>query len=313
MALLMFVVLFGQSAFRKHNAQAPVGGDGHLKDNRIEQPERPIMPGDLKLAKPKPMPAVDGKRLFGGVSSTVFNDVEDDAVFRSAENETFFTLMGAMQEADLRDVEEASIGRKTFVQLFEQANDYRGEIVTIGGTVERLIPQTKPLENRHDVEKYYEVWIRPDGGNLPMVAVCLELPPDYPASGSPAVDISGYFYKRLGYVSEEEASGNQAQPGLKNVYRSAPLVLAKTLTVRPAPVVAQAADDKGPAFLAGVPLPIPAKYVLPLLGIGMIVTVALSAWAFGLMRTPVRRGPIIGGRPTEEPAVTNLNSLELDT
>jgi hypothetical protein len=315
MAALLFVVLFGQSAYRKFRGPGPGPGpgDGHLTDNKIERPEQLIMPGQWNPPKPKPMLPVEGKRLFGGVSSTVFHNVEDDAGYRSAENDTFFTLMRAMQDADRRDVEAASIGRKTFVQLFEQANDYRGEIVTIGGTVMRLIPQTKPLENRHGVKKYYEVWLRPDGGNLPMVAVCLELPADYPASGSPQVDISGYFYKRFGYPSAEEAAGNHEETGTKNVYRSAPLVLAKTLTVRPTDVAAAAAEDEGPAFLAGVPLPIPSKYVLPLLGVGMIVTVALSAWAFGLMRTPVRRGPIVGGHRTDEPPVTNLNSLEVDT
>src|SRR5207248_341476 len=144
-----------------------------------------------------------------------------------------------------------------FLQLQEQSDAYRGEIVTVGGTVERIIPQNNPPENAAGIKKFYEIWIRPDGSRLPIVAVCLELPPDYPSGKSPGIDITGFFYKRLGYASAEPAAGDSRQTGLKNVFRSSPLVLAKTVQVRAAPPVAAAKPvHEGPDFLAGVPLPI---------------------------------------------------------
>lgn len=322
MALLVFVALFGGTKWKEQKARLFAPADQGMADNRIEPPkkddqaEKLIMPGDLKAPEAKPVFAGEGKLLFGGARSKTFDVLEDDTVFRSAENNAFFSLLKVMQDADERDVELASIGPKTFVQLYQQSDVYRGEIVTVGGVVERVIPQTQPLPNKQGIEKYYEIWLRPDGGRLPIVAEVLELPDDYPTGTRPAVDVSGFFYKRLGYASQEPASGNTAETGMKNVFRSSPLVLAKTLKLRPVAATAPvAADDDGPAFLTGVPLPFPSKYVLPIMGIGMIVLVGMSAWAFRLMRTSATaRGPIVGGRrPTDEPAEpVNLNSLNLE-
>lgn len=326
MALLMFVILFGQQAWQKFRGNAPPRADGGLADNRIAQPvnppekrpdDRPIMPGDLKVPEARPALPIDGKRLFGGVSSKLFDVLSDDGTYRAAENDAFFTLLKTLDQSDERDVDLASIGRKTFLQLHEQSAEYRGEIVTVGGVVERVLPQANPPENKHGIHKFYELWIRPDGGRLPIVVVCLDLPRDYPIGTPTTVDASGYFYKRLGYASAEPAKGDAAKTGAKNVFRTSPLVLAKTVRIRPqiAAAPAAAADDDGvPPFLRGVPLPVPARWALPLLGIGMIVTVALSAYAFKLAKTPVTgRGPIVGRRRDEaEPPPTNLNSIRVE-
>lgn len=357
MGLLMFVVLFGHQAWQKFRGNGPPPADGGLADNRIAPPakrpddfpglprdplaqapadarlaeaqpgaerpaserpgERPIMPGDLKLPEARPALPIDGKRLFGGVSSKLFDVLADDAVYRSAENNTFFTLLKALEQSDARDVELASIGRKTFIQLHEQSAEYRGEIVTIGGVVERVLPQADAPTNKQGIRKFYEMWIRPDGGRLPIVVVCLDLPPDYPIGARTEVDVSGYFYKRLGYASAEAAKGDVEKTGTKNVFRTSPLVLAKTVRVRPqlavAPVAA-AVDDGGPAILRGIPLPVPAQWVIPILGIGMIVLVGLSAFAYKLTKTSVTsRGPIVGRRRNEpETPATNLNSIRLE-
>lgn len=321
MALMMFVALYGGTKWREQKVRLGAPADQGLADNRVErpnkadQPEKLIMPGDLKAPEAKPMFADEGQVLFGGARSKTFAVLEDDTVFRSAENDAFFTLLKVLADADERDLELASIGPKTFVQLFQQSDVYRGEIVTVGGVVERVIPQTKPLANKQGIEKYYEVWLRPDGGRLPIVAEVLDLPQDYPAGTRPAVDVTGFFYKRLGYASQEAASAGAAENGMQTVFRSSPLVLAKTLKLRPVAATAVVVDDDGPAFLTGVRLPFPSKYVLPVMGIGMIVLVALSAWAFRLMRTSVTAGgPIVGRhRPNAEPAeVVNLNSLHLE-
>lgn len=338
MVMLMFVVFFGQQAWRKFKVNHVAPADGRLADNRVDprrdtkqkpaaaadapgpdqlaQAGQPILPGDLKLPAVRPAQPIDGKRLFGNVSSKLFDVLEDDAVYRTAENATFFALLKTLSEADERDIELASIGRKSFIQLHEQSADYRGEIVTVGGVVERVLPQTSPPENKPGIRKYYEVWIRPDGGRLPIVAICLDLPRDYPLGKPTAVDVSGFFYKRLGYASAEAAKGNFDETGKKNVFRTSPLVLAKTLRVRtPAVAAAPAAEvDDGPALLRGVRLPIPAKWVLPVLGAGILLTIALSAWAYRLTRSPLAgRGPIVGRkRAEEEQEVPNLNSFKLE-
>lgn len=338
MGLLVFVVLVGQDAWRKQRANNPAPNDGKMVDNRVEPPAavadrdddrlaqvdpnvKPITAGDLKLPNAKPLLDGETKRYFGDISSKLFDDVLDDSGYRTDEIKPIFTLLGKLAKSDERDIELASVGRKTFVQLYEQPKVYRGEIVTIGGVVERITPQTnKPpfppgVDESIIIPKQYEVWIRPDGSRLPIMVVCLGIPADYPAGTKPEVDVSGYFFKRFGYPSAQEAGAESAAKGMKNIYRSAPLILAKTIKVRSKPIaVAQApAEDEGPDFLKGIPLPIPSKYLLPLLGIGMVVLTAVSAVAFKISRTSVMSvGPIMGRkRPEPVAEVKDLNSLNL--
>lgn len=337
MGLLVFVILVGQQAWRKQRANNPAPNDGLMVDNRIDpaamgagdqvaQADRanpnvkPITASDLRLPDAKPLLDGETKRYFGDISSKLFDEVLDDSGYRTDEIKPIFTMLGKLNKSDERDIELASVGRKTFVQLYEQPKVYRGEIVTVGGVVERITPQTnKPpfppgVDESMIIPKQYEVWIRPDGSLLPIMVVCLDIPQDYPADTRPEVDVSGYFFKRFGYASGQEAGAEAAAKGMSHVYRSAPLILAKTIKVRSQPVVAKAAEeDEGPAFLKGIPLPIPTKYVLPALGIGMILLTAMSAWAFKISRTSVvTGGPIVGRHRTEPVAeVKDLNSLNL--
>lgn len=352
MGLLVFVVLVGQEAWRKQRANNPAPNDGPMVDNRVDQPAvaapdendgrtdddrvaqaepanpkiQPLTGGDLKLPGAKPLLDGETKRYFGDISSKLFDEVLDDAGYRPPDElNSMYTMLGKLARYDERDIELASIGRKTFVQLHQQPRVYRGEIVTVGGTVEMIAPRVNKPPFARDVDeslvpkKEYEVWIQPDGSRLPIVILCLDIPADYPtnlpAKQKVEIDATGYFFKRLGYASAQESGAEAAAKGMTNVYRSAPLILAKTIKVRTQPVVAAKVveEDEGPAFLKGIPLPIPAKYVLPILGIGMVVLTALSAWAYKISRTSVLAGgPIVGRhRPEPEAEVKDLNSINL--
>lgn len=342
MGLLLFVVVIGQASWRKQKANQAAPNDGAMVDNKVipadKNEKKSVQPGELlaqnpaagvqpidarDLKLPDAQPLLDGetKRLFGGVSSKLFADLSDDSTYRGDEIKPLFTLLKKLHDSDERDIELASTGRRTFVQLHEQPNIYRGEIVTVGGTVERIIPQQNPEPFPQGIAKQYEVWIKPDGGRLPIVALCLNLPADYPIGEKPEVDVSGYYFKRLGYPSAEKATAADMAKGMTNVYRSSPLILAKTLRLRPKAVVAAVvAEDEGPAFLKGVRLPFPNRFALPILGGGMVLLTALSAWAYRISRTSVMAaGPVVGRHrlnrekaEAEQEEVKNLNSLKVE-
>ena len=278
-------------------------------DNAVAQVEKPADEPGVVQARGDTKAVDDKNTLFGGLSPDLFAKLEDDAVYRTAEEESLYRALRALDEADERDVRLASLGPVTFRQLSEQSNRYRGEIVTLSGEAVRIVPQ-KANVNPHGIEKYYEVWLKPAGGRVPLVFLCLDMPPDYPLGQGPQqVEASGYFYKRLGYPSEErDAEG-------RNVFRSSPLVLAKTLHWTPAAGPQQMAEDAA-AQVPGLPPGLPAKWVLPLLGIGIALMIFLSVYAYRLTKTSVLdRGPIVGrarraAEAAEKPQ--NLNELKIE-
>ncbi|MCE9603687.1 MAG: hypothetical protein K8U03_02165 [Planctomycetia bacterium] len=289
--------------------------DGNFKDNAVEKPAAVVRPGEVKAVGPRPENPVEGKRLFHNVDPKLFTTLEDDAVHRFEEQKSFFTLLKTLEGADERDIDLASSGRRNFRQLFEQTDDYRGEIVTVAGIVRRIVPQPAN-ENPQGIKKFYEVWIEPTGGRLPIAIDCLEMPRDYPVGGNSAqyVEATGFYYKRLGYPGEPDARTK------KEVFRSAPLVLAKTLrwTPQAAPQeqIAQA-GDAAMADIPGLPKGLPVKWMMPLLGLGIVLMIVLAVWSFRLSRSSVldRNGPIVGrARRAAEAAQApqNLNKLKID-
>lgn len=302
-----------QELFKFGNRTTAQNATTEPVDNRVAVNAVAPAPGEVQAApgEDKKQP-VAVKRLFGNVRPELFTALEDDAVYRRDEEQSFFQLLRALDEADERDIEVASVGERTFRQLNEQTKEYRGEIVDVAGTVHRIIPQ-KANQNLHGIDKYYEVWIQPEKSIVPLVFVCLELPKDYPSGDvMQKVRASGYFYKRLGYASEPDPKTGEP------VFRSSPLVLAKTFRWTPKAKIADAvaAGEEAVAVVPGLPRGIPTKWVLPLLGFGMVLMIALAVWAFRLSRTSVAsRGPFVGRlrREAEEAeAAKNLNKIKIE-
>ncbi|MGC3967517.1 MAG: hypothetical protein QM775_09155 [Pirellulales bacterium] len=289
-------------------------GTQDAADNRIAADTLALAPGEVQApAAAEPNQPVAEKRLFGKVDPQLFTDLEDDATYRRDEEDGFFRLLRVLDEADERDIEVASIGEKTFRQLSEQTKEYRGEVIDVAGVVHRLIPQ-KANANLHGIEKFYEVWVIPHGTKVPLVFVCLDLPDNYKAGEmGQKIRASGFFYKRLGYAGAPDPK-KPDEP----VFRSSPLVLAKTLRVESPSEMAKvaAAGEEAVANVPGLPAGIPVKWVLPLLGMGMVLMIFLAVWAYRLSRTSVTSGgPFVGRarRAAEEArAAQNLNELKIE-
>jgi hypothetical protein len=175
-----------------------------------------------------------GKTFFPGVQPELLARVRDDTVFRASESDAFYHLLKILDDTSDDRLEEASIGRISFNQLFTQPKEFRGDLVTMSGKVHRVIDKTAP-ENQFGIKQYSQVVIEPDDREYPVVLYCLDLPPHFPRGEKlhEPITVTGFFYKRwAGLAGDKEIT-------------TWPLLLSKT--VRWQPVVAAAdpaADDR---------------------------------------------------------------------
>ncbi len=114
--------------------------------------------------------------------------------------------------------------RPLFVDLFKSFADnprlYRGQPVTMTGTLRKLTGYEADPLNGFGIEREYEGWFYPeDSQSNPMVVVFTEKPADLPEGSnlSVPVEVTGYVFKMYGYKAQD---GNR---------RVAPMLLAKTM------------------------------------------------------------------------------------
>jgi hypothetical protein len=150
--------------------------------------------------------------------------VRDNTVFTDSEKDAWFRLFERLQQADLSWLEGESRGEIAFAQLYREPDAYRGQLVTVRGTV-RLGYYRQAPRNLYGIGGYYLFWLRPVGSTNPIVVYSLEVPEGFPdvraleAQGRKPelfedVQFTGYFFKRWAYRAEDGT-------------RLAPLVLAK--------------------------------------------------------------------------------------
>jgi hypothetical protein len=156
------------------------------------------------------------------LSSGDLTIVRDNTYLRPQERAAWFSLFSRLQEIDSSPAAEASLGEVTYAQLLQQPDVYRGQLVTVRGTVLREELQ-HPTENASGITSYHRLWLSPrGGGQWPFVVFCLELPETFPRGDSLRADVSvtGFFFKNWSYSYDEGL-------GL------APLVLASTVEWQP--------------------------------------------------------------------------------
>ena len=191
-------------------------------DNRI----RPTAPDDDEVAITQEQANLDPQqessgRYFRGVKPSYLETVRDDTVRLRGERGAWSHLMEILKAADQQSLVAASSGVVGFVQLFQQPDAYRGEIVTVKGTV-NWAHRTQAPPGSGTIDQYYEIWIQPEGGSFPIAIDCLELPDGFPVGKElrEPIEATGFYFKRLGY-------------GAKDGMRTAPLLLAKTIDWHP--------------------------------------------------------------------------------
>src|SRR5579883_774884 len=133
-----------------------------------------------------------------------------------------FTSAKAFAKAARRDV--------AYVHLFNEPEQYRGEVVHLSGRLIRLRGFTAPDEARAaGVANLYEAWIMTDAyGENPICFAFTDLPPglkvDNERRYNDEVSCDGYFYKRYRYKAADSKKANE--------FRDAPLLIGHSLTGR---------------------------------------------------------------------------------
>ncbi len=217
----MLVATFGLVIFLMNEARKPenwqwftaLGGQQDapsgvpnepVPDNRLTPPPPSEEPLDTFIS---PAPKEDAEedtsgRFFPGVRPKLFETIRDDTTFRADEAEAWFHLLDILARTDQSTLRKRSTGRVTYAELFFQSKEYRGELVTMRGTVRRAWLFDDPPDNDYGIESYYQVWFTPeDNPSTPMVAYCLELPDGFPTGMEVTADaeITGFFFKRWAY------------------------------------------------------------------------------------------------------------------
>lgn len=165
---------------------------------------------------------IDRNALFPGVRRDYLSEVRDDEVFRAAESDAWFHLLAILGKTSQRELENASLGRVGFRQLDQQADEYRGRLVTIQGIVRGAKLVSAP-ENGFGINEYYQLWLQADRASPKLLVVyALKLPEGFPLGTrlDAASRTTGFFFKRWAY---------HAQGGVT----TAPLILARTVAWQP--------------------------------------------------------------------------------
>jgi hypothetical protein len=236
--MLMLVIILMMEASKPKNwewmwAQQPQGlTEAEITNKEIDTrlapqaaPERTLAPDEFISPLPETPANGTGQdqrdEYFPGVDPQLLATVRDDMLLIPAESEAWYHLWVVLKNADAEQLEAASVGRKGFVQLYEQAKEYRGRLVTIRGEVRQAF-QIKAHQNDYGIEGYWECWLRPAGGpNSPIIVYSLEMPSGFP-SGTDVreeVTFTGFSYKRKAYQARGKSGTGET--------RTAPLVMAK--------------------------------------------------------------------------------------
>ncbi len=180
------------------------------------------------------------KTVSGTLTKADLDAVRDDEPFHAGEQDAWFKLFDRLRNTDPEVLAKESIGPVTFVQLFRQPREYRGELVTLSGVLRRTERLPAP-RNDVGIETYYRTWLFPaDNPDNPIVVYTLSVPDGFPQGMTieEPVQLEGFFFKRWPYAAQDAV-------------RSAPVVLAKSLrwvAVRPQ----KSSPPMSPAWIVAV-------------------------------------------------------------
>lgn len=167
------------------------------------------------------------KKFFSGVDRELLAKVRDDTAFRPGEAAAFYHLLGILAETPESEIEKGSIGPVSFTQLFGQPKEFRGDLVTMEGTVLRAQKKNAP-KNDYGITDYDLLIVEPSDRAYAIWVYVLDLPDDFPRGDKlrELITLTGFFYKRLAAFSEDKE------------IMTWPVLLSKTVRRRPVPAAA---------------------------------------------------------------------------
>jgi hypothetical protein len=196
-------------------------------DEPLGRDEIRAVPDDDPSAKRSISVEVGASRPVADVHlpSELFDNVSETRIgIRQDEREAYFTVLAKARDLRLPVLEAAGRHDIGYVELFNDPEAHRGDVVTVEGQLRRLI-ELPAGDNSHGFQTLYEGWLfTEDSGPNPFRLVFSRLPEGIPTGERVrlAARFTGYFFKRSGYVNK---AGD---------LHSAPLLLGKTIRWEPA-------------------------------------------------------------------------------
>lgn len=232
--------------------------------------------------------SADGAPPFAAppvLDAELLRSVRDDTYFRPEESEAWFQLFAYLRDASPVQLQQASQGNATYLQLYRQTDFYRGRIVQLQGTLRRAHALAAPA-NEHGITNYWQCWLFPEsGGTSPIVVYSLNLPSGVGEGMEMAVPVRLHacVYKRWAYARGDSML-------------VAPVVLAANLeaSLRTEPDAPRAGQVSNPGSVG-----------LPVLLLGCLALAALGVFA----ATVAFRSGTVAAR-SRPPADLRIQSLQ---
>lgn len=177
--------------------------------------------------------------------------IRDDYWLSANENPAYYGLLHKARQDDQQQLAGDAVKflkerrektkLPTFVDMIRNMKEYRGKPVQLTGRVLQTI-EYEADENPYGITKLYEASLfTEDSQSHPTTVVFLDKPDTLPIGGElvDGVTVNGYFLKTYLYPSSDNAT------------RKAPLILAKTVSVRP-PRPSELPATSSPAVYWGI-------------------------------------------------------------
>jgi hypothetical protein len=194
--------------------QATWNGVLYEAKRRFEEDVRTALTAVIDGRTPTEQEETTLRKLQTTLVAVAKGSVRDDTpVFRPAEREYWFYQLARVRQFGA-DKPKQQAPRVSCLQLEKQPGEYRGELVTVAGTV-RLAERVPAPPNYLGVSQYYVYWIQPAGEpDSPLIVYALEVPRGFPRIKSrddraamqsvklrEDVQVTGVFFKRCVYAA----------------------------------------------------------------------------------------------------------------
>ncbi len=203
----------GQQERPADDAQVAAPDESQDVDSRLRSDEHvALAPGEFRAADAAT--GVDGspagdialaEHLLPDVAEDQLTDIRDQTGFSQRETEIFAAWLDRLSSADSDALRERSAGRVTYLQLYEQADVYRGRVVTLAGTIRRALRTTLQPEAMDD-EVFYQLWLQPDDRpSMPIVVYARDVPEGFPIGSTirAVVEFEGVLFKKWPYQASD--------------------------------------------------------------------------------------------------------------
>lgn len=206
----VFRVVPGEAPAATRPESSPPGKDpaGPGKPESADNLESSPQKNDAPAASPSataPPPGQSTEVLDLRIPAELLKSVRDTNIgIRHDESEAYFTMLARARDVPLRVIESAARTDVSHLELTNDPERYRGQVLTLAGELRRFNP-IPTGKNSLGLDRLYEGWLFTDeaGRSNPYRIVCTSVPEGFPQGNEirTRVRFTGFFFKRFGYAT----------------------------------------------------------------------------------------------------------------